>query len=131
MPNQPKTPISNFRLTEHDREQISKIAGHLGGVSMTEAVRHATTQMARLSDALKDVDMTPIQDSQGTMMCPLGLGHTWHVWEWPDSKGDPGTRRYFCVGQPFENGYDPVEDLNHASATITGDRPLVKWREDV
>jgi hypothetical protein len=42
-------------------------------------------------------------------LCPLGYGHTSHVWELT-GKYPLETGVYFCVGQPFSDGTDPATD---------------------
>lgn len=152
MPNQPKTPVSNFRLTDEDKENLNKITkafrGLAEGLTKTDALRKSVEAFAKLSEALntdsyaRNENGDLIADSYGdpvpntevsphSRMCPLGMGHTAHVWELPAKiYGHAEPQRYLCYGQPFADGYDQYNDRHHLNAYVTTNPPRVEWVDD-
>jgi len=136
MPNQPKTPISNFRLTDEDKERLGQIQKSFVGLSKTEAVREAIASLARSMANLPETMPSHWRKyddrsvDPAARMCPLGFGHTAHVWELPDGPGHQGNRRHICYGQPFKDGYDPLDDMHHLNAYVTTNPPRVEWVDD-
>lgn len=114
-----QTPVRSFRLSDETMEQLREAAERSGATvaRMLSQFAAATSKMLpRYSGvplegyaAAEEAMAAALPPTEGSFACPLGYGHTAHVWE---LTGGPSaaTGTYRCAGQPFSDGWDPIDD---------------------
>jgi hypothetical protein len=122
MTNKPKTTVRSYRLSDETVRNINQSAAAMRATA-TEAVRRLSAAMSAFTDGYDPHGDVPLEayaaaevaaesvapEASATLACPLGYGHTAHVWELTGGKSvEIGI--YRCGGQPFSNGFDPVDD---------------------